>query len=100
MLSGDLPLARGRFNSESARGNAANPYAFFKCVPLAVFFCLHETRTVFNTLRGNDDEAGYRIIAQRKLESPTGVFPVLRYGIYRVGDVRPARALRFQAIVA
>jgi hypothetical protein len=25
--SGELPFARGRFYSESARGNAANPYA-------------------------------------------------------------------------
>src|SRR5882672_12927745 len=48
--SGELPFGRGRFSSESARGNAANPYASLRCVPLAVFFCLIQTRPVINAL--------------------------------------------------
>src|SRR5260221_12027981 len=72
----------------------------FGCVPLAVFFCLHVLQSVKPTLRGNDDEASYRIVAQRKLEGLTGVFPVLRYGVYGVGYVRAVCALRFQAALA
>src|ERR1700730_10609030 len=87
--------------AESARGNAANPYAsLLGAYGLAAFFCLHVSQSVKTTLRGNDDEAGYRIVAQRKLESLVGVLPVFRYGIYGVGDVRAAGAVRFQAIVA
>src|SRR5882762_8787006 len=36
--SGVLPFARGRFNSESARGNAANPYASFWVRTVGGFF--------------------------------------------------------------
>src|ERR1700730_4281107 len=100
MLSGNLPFARGRFHSGSARGNAANPYASFLGVyRLAAFFCLFETQSVIN-IQGYDDEAGYRIVAQRKLESLVGMFFILRHGLYGVGDVRAAGALCFQAIVA
>src|SRR4030088_1656716 len=46
------PFARGRFCSESARGNAANPYASLRCVPLAVFFWPFETWKVRTTQSG------------------------------------------------
>src|SRR5258708_32345957 len=53
-----------------------------------------------NAIRGEDDEARYRIVAQRKLESLTGVFFVLRYWIYGLGNVRAAGAVCLQAVVA
>src|ERR1700730_1554072 len=64
------------------------------------FFGLSKRGRCRQAIRGKDDEASYRIVAQRKLEGFARVFFILRYGIYGLGDVRAARAVYLQAVVA
>src|SRR6266851_2575260 len=64
------------------------------------FLAFRNVKGADNAIRGKDDEASYRIVAQRKLESLAGVLFVLRYGIYGLGDVRAAGAVCLQAAVA
>jgi len=65
------------------------------------FFLPFETWKARTTQSGVETmKASYRIVAQRKLESLAGVFFVLRYWIYGLGNVRAAGSVCLQAAVA
>src|SRR6266446_6551520 len=64
------------------------------------FFAFRNVEGADNAIRGRDDEASYRIVAQRKLESLAGVLFVLRYWIHGLGNVRAAGSVCLQAAVA